>query len=474
MNPEELTTSKEPETQLNLFPGFVAISAGKDELNFAEFPIAALANRVNPDIKTITYEDEIKDSKTGKLVSRKLQITGSDLYGLPTSFDDEVILSLINLSKMQGFVSPTVTFTIHQVIKVLGWKNDDYYYKRIRESINRWLGVSLYYDNAWREKDKQSWDSEAFHLIDNISWGKNGEFSQVTWNKRIFNSFENGNLKALDLDMYRNLSSPTARRIYRFLDKRFGLGQSKWTFDIHKFAYNKIGLGKGSYADVAQIKRQLMSAIKQLEDVQFISAASSEERFSKVSRGIWKVHFERYRHQTEASLPIEIVEESQGEARLVSLGVGRTAAQKLVAEFGEERVGERLEWYDYREQLRQTGGIQSVPGYLVKSIKDDDFARPDGFKSKAEKAARKASEEEKLAKKAQAKAKADAEDRSKQETEEQQIEAAIKIFNALPAEIQTEIEETATEGFTMGGVGIRRILIASEIEKRVLKGELTC
>jgi Replication initiator protein A len=470
MNAEE--ELNEPEPQLNLFPGFVAISAGKDELNFAEFPIAALANRVNPDIKTITYEDEIKDSKTGKLVARKLQITGSDLYGLPTSFDDEVILSLINLSKMQGFSSPNVTFTIHQIIRVLGWKNDDYYYKRIRESINRWLGVSLYYDNAWREKNKQNWDSEAFHLIDNISWGKNGQYSQVTWNKRIFSSFENGNLKALDLDIYRNLSSPTARRIYRFLDKRFGLGQSKWSFDLHKFAYNKIGLSKGSYADVAQIKRQLISAIKQLEDVSFIMRAIPTERFSKISRGIWKVHFERYRNQTQTPLILDVDEESECESRLVQLGIGRTVAQKILAEFGDERINQRLEWFEYREQLRQIGGIKSIPGYLIKSIKDDDFARPDGFVSKAEKAAKKVSEAEKVAKKEQIRAKAAEIAKARQNDEELEIEAAILVFKGLSDEKQTEIEQAATSGFTMGGAAVRRILIAAEVDKRITSGEI--
>ena len=44
---------------------------------------------------------------------------------------------------------------------MLGWKNAAHYYKRIKESINRWLGVSLYYDNAWREKGNESWGSEA-------------------------------------------------------------------------------------------------------------------------------------------------------------------------------------------------------------------------------------------------------------------------------------------------------------------------
>ena len=472
MSNEANETDDSQEGQLNLFPGFLAFSAGKDELNFAEFPIAALANRINPNIKTITYEDEIRDSKTGKLVERKLQITGSDLYGLPTSADDEVILALINLSRIQGFSSRTVAFNRHQIISMLGWKNAAHYYKRIKESINRWLGVSLYYDNAWREKEKQNWGSEAFHLIDNISWAKNGEMSEITWNKRIFESFESGNLKALDLQTYRDLKSPTARRIYRFLDKRFGLGQSQWSFDLEKFAYNKIGLGRDSYSDMAQVKRQLAAAIKQLEEVNFIMSCDPKERFTKVSPGVWKVHFERYKYQTQAALPIVIDEETESESKLVSLGIGRTVARKLLVEYGEERIAERLEWFDYREYKRQNGGIKSVPAYLVKSIKDAEFAAPDGFESRAEKQAKEARAEEKNAKKAKAGAKKQQDEAALQAQEKREIEAAMAIFDSLPAEAQTEIEDVATDGFSKSSGEVRRMLIAAEIEKRQGNGTL--
>lgn len=460
------------EGQLNLFPGFLAFSAGKDELNFAEFPIAALANRINPDIKTITYEDEIRDSKTGKLVERKLQITGSDLYGLPTSADDEVILALINLSRMQGFSARTVPFNRHQIITMLGWKNAAHYYKRIKESINRWLGVSLYYDNAWREKGTQSWGSEAFHLIDNIKWADNGEMSEITWNKRIFESFESGNLKALDLQTYRDLKSPTARRIYRFLDKRFGLGQSQWSFDLEKFAYNKIGLGKDSYSDMAQVKRQLSGAIKQLEEVRFIMPCSPKERFTKVSRGVWKVHFERYRLQTQEALPIVVDEETEFESKLVHLGVGRTVAQRLLTEYGEEHIGERLEWFEYRENKRQNGGIKSVPGYIVKSIKDPEFVAPDGFESKADKEKKEAQAEYRKQEKAKAEAKKRKEEARQAEQERKEIDTSMAVFDALPPEIQTEIDEVATHGFRESGEDVRRMLIAAEIEKRQANGEL--
>ena len=354
---------------------------------------------------------------------------------------------------------------------MLGWKNAAHYYKRIKESINRWLGVSLYYDNAWRDKDKESWGSEAFHLIDNIEWGENGEQSQITWNKRIFDSFESGNLKALDLQTYRDLKSPTARRIYRFLDKRFGLGQSKWSFDLQKFAFNKIGMSKASYKDLSQVKRQLFKAITQLEEVKFIMPVSKDVRFTKISSGVWKVHFERYRFQTQAPLTLNVSDETEIESHLVTRGVGRTAAQKLISEFGEKRIAERLEWLDYKEQQRQTGGIKSITGYLVNSIKDDAFSKPDGFVSEAEKEAQKALRAERAALKQKQKEDAENDEKARQKAEQDETERLLLHFHSLPPEIQSDIRDFVTEDFNMGEI-MTNMSIASEVAKRIERGEL--
>ena len=470
---EKNTPSSDPKDgQLNLFPGFLDINAGKDELNFAEFPIAALTSRVNPDVKTITYEDEITDAKSGKLMTRKLKIAGSDFYGLPTSVDDEVILALLNLSRLQGFQDRTIRFSRLQIMTMLGWKDSGHYFKRIKESIERWLGVSLYYDNSWREKGAESWNSEGFHLIDGIKWGNNGEESEITWNEKIFKSFERGNLKALDLKIYRELRSPTARRIFRFLDKRFGLGKSRWSFDLSQFAYNKVGLGRDSYKDIAQVKRQLQGAIKQLEAVQFIMPCSPKERFTKVSRGVWKVHFERYHKQTSPPLPLEIEDISELEARLVDHGVGRTAARNLLNEFGDKRVTERLEWFDYRSRKNLVGGIKSVAGYLVKSIKDDDFTKPDGFQSKKEAAQEKARRAAVKRRKVEKEKKAIKAEKARQKAEEAEKQAHLALFETLDPELQEDIR-TAAIGDSGWDTGVMaEIMIAGEIGERIERGEL--
>ena len=54
--------------------------------------------RFRKDQKTLEFTDEIFDKSRNERVTRKLTITASDKYGLPTAMDDEVILGLIQLT----------------------------------------------------------------------------------------------------------------------------------------------------------------------------------------------------------------------------------------------------------------------------------------------------------------------------------------------------------------------------------------
>ena len=81
--------------------------SAKDEMNLAEFPIALVTDRVPEGEKTIRFQDRIFDERKGQLVTRKVLITASDEYGLPTAKDDEVILGLIQLTR-RATTSPIV------------------------------------------------------------------------------------------------------------------------------------------------------------------------------------------------------------------------------------------------------------------------------------------------------------------------------------------------------------------------------
>src|SRR5437764_10733014 len=99
-------------------------SDAKDEMNLAEFPLCALAHRLRPEVKTLRFEDQHWDKGREKWITRQLTVTGSDAFGLPTALDDEVLLGLIQLSRQRGFADRKVPFTRHELIRLLGWRDD--------------------------------------------------------------------------------------------------------------------------------------------------------------------------------------------------------------------------------------------------------------------------------------------------------------------------------------------------------------
>src|SRR6201999_2442610 len=110
--------------------------SGKDEMNFAEFPIALLTDRAPKGQRSIKFEDKVFDERRNKLIARKRVIEGSEEYGLPTATDDTVVLALIQLTKLKSdFTQREVEFTRLELINLLGWPNEGKNYDRIKLSL---------------------------------------------------------------------------------------------------------------------------------------------------------------------------------------------------------------------------------------------------------------------------------------------------------------------------------------------------
>src|SRR5215471_17205926 len=90
----------------------------RDELNFAEFPLASVSTSLPKGQKTLEFTDEIFDTARNQRVTRKLTITASDKYGLPTAMDDEVILGLIQLTGKAAFAGRKVYFTRYELLQL--------------------------------------------------------------------------------------------------------------------------------------------------------------------------------------------------------------------------------------------------------------------------------------------------------------------------------------------------------------------
>ncbi len=432
---------------------------GRDELNLAEFPITLLTARVPKGLKTLVFEDQVYDQKAEVMVARKLTITGSDAYGLPTAIDDEILVSLIQLTKLANrFTEPKVTFTRYELIRLLGWPDDGKSYRRVEESLNRWIGVTLYYDKAWWDKDAQCWIDAKFHILDNVylvdqddrrRFKARGQqelsLSSFKWNEVIFKSFQAENLKRLDLDTYFLLESSIAKRMFRFLDKRF-YHRRDWTFDIKEFAFEHIGISRNY--DIGEIKAKLQPAIEELEAIGFLERMSREERYVKVAHGEWKMSVIR---ETPPAAPARLnpSEPSEIEAALIARGVTRTTAAELTGSFPALQVQARIEAFDWLIEKKDKRGSKSPAGYLAESIRKG-YAAPKGFESFAEREKRKAAEAVKKRQAEDAKRRAEAEQKAKEEAEQTRIDA---YWDSLPPAEQASLKDEAlgkANGFVHG------------------------
>ena len=394
-----MTTAKdtlqfEAASSLNVEQSSAQAERFKDELNFAEFPLASLADRVPEDQKTLEFNDTIFDQSIGTHITRKLTIAASDKFGLPRALDEEVILGLIQLTNRQLFRDKKVHFSSYELIKLLGWNDSAKSYRRIEESLKRWVSITLFYDKAWWSKEEQCWVNENFHILESVTiydrerraskkalnpGDENAGKSYFVWNDIVFRSFQSGNLKEIDLDIYRELKSAISKRMYRFLDKHF-YRRARLEYDLERFAFEHVGISRTS--TLAEVKRLLSKPLLELESIGFIKPLPKEERFTKVTKGQWKVVFDRGASEARVLMSPEQVDVLE---QLKGRGVTSTKASKLVRSYPPERIAEKIAIHDWLLARADKRCSANPPGFLVAAIQED-FPAPTGFLKSREQA----------------------------------------------------------------------------------------
>jgi hypothetical protein len=197
--------------------------------------------------------------------------------------------------------------------------------------------------------------------------------SSFRWNEVIFQSFQSGNLKQLDLEFYLRLRLPTTKRMFRFLDKRF-YRRSRLDFDLRTLACEHIGMSR-SYAPT-ELKRRLKPALEELEQQGFLEPLTAEERYSYVKRGCWRIILIRGQAAEGAALAPE--QTSELVTALKARGVAAKTAASLVETHPAGRIQTKIEVFDWllRNEDKRVG--KNPAGYLVASIRSD-YQAPRNF-----------------------------------------------------------------------------------------------
>ena len=348
-------------------------------MNLCEWPLAVLAERIPKGVKTLTFEDHVKDKSTGHQQHRKLIVSGSDVYGLPRGLDDDVLLVAIALTKARnGFTDPKLFFTQHELVELLGWDRHGRSYARLRLALRRWAGVVIHSENAWRSKARECWVDASFGVLDNVWLDKSrlprgGEPScWLKWNEAVYENLQAGYLRQLDLDLYLGLSSSVAKRLFRHLSKRFYWGETV-RVDLRIFAHEKIGLSK--CYNTCQLRCLLDPAFEELEQVGLLAQAGPAGRYEKLQRGVLDIVLHKGKAaaspQSEQKGNQKVADPIGPAADLVARGVSQAVAEQIAAAFAPEAIAAKIALLDQLTAAKDKRVSKNPAGYLVASIRGD-------------------------------------------------------------------------------------------------------
>lgn len=447
----------------------------RDEMNLAEFPITLLSFRNTSKNTVLEFVQKARHPETGAEIDRVLTIDAGR-SGLPTATDEEVLLMLIQTTKARnGFSAEKVHFSPYELLKLLKWDTNSRAYRQLHESLQRWTAVRLSYKNAWYDNAAKSWVSADFSVLTNLFW-YDGEpkpkrvrsqqslpFSNFTWNQVIFDSFKNGYLKRLDYGFYIGLRHPIARRIYRFMDKRFYRSPT-WRFDLVEFAYNHVGLSEGSgrstvgadkqgYTNVNKIKKKLEPGLIELEEKGFLAPLTNDARFKQLRRGWWEILLVKSKPE-EKSLP-------QGASlaqTLIDRGVTAKTADELVATYSAEAIERQIDVLQWMQERPAGEEVQNPPAWLTAAIRGD-YAPPTGYLPKAEREFRR-----ETSAKAKARLQREEADKHQKAREERENEQARRdhINKYLDAMTETERQSFEMQAFITGDEMQQRVIRQKE------------
>lgn len=368
---------------------------GKDELNICECPFTLLNDKPNKEQTTLKFTDR------QHTITRNWKIIGSGEYGLLTALDEPVFISMLYLTKQEGFSNPKVYFNQREMLQLMRWPTDGKHYHRLKLSFDRLVNTGIETNYLW-DKGKFKKGSYTFHILEDKflydGKTKNTKNSWFTWGKPIFTSFENGNIKDLNIDEYFSLSTAISRRLFRLCSKRL-YKNYQITFELQELCFEKLGISRNlNYPSL--LKQSLRSAIKEHQERKLISSAV----YSKTSSGKWLLTLRKHpgpgadpgprpEPNQNQSITTTISSESTGEninpllTELVNLGISKRTSQDLINSVNPEKIQNQIEALSYRKN------IDDKPAFLIKAIQDN-YPLPQTFKKKL--AAKKYEKETKL------------------------------------------------------------------------------
>ncbi len=355
-----------------------------EEISTTEFPISLLSERESKE-KTVEFKS-IALLPDGTEVQRRLIVSGSDAYGLPTSGDEPVWLSVLSIAKEQGFRSRTIRVGMSELLTRMGLTNTGANRDRLSRAIWRLATTTLVVENLYRESaDANPLKTFTFHLLQNttvempwdikrdpktkqpvldekgrpirvmrerkdpgeVAKGPRGGQVAITVSEEVWDAILGGSAKALRFGTYLSLEDATSRRLYRFLDLRRAEGVNPFSIGLSVLAFEHLGVPRGTKR--AKFMPGLERAHEKLVEIGLLEKV----RISEERRGS--------DHEVTYTFGVADAEYDELLTMLTSRGVWPKVARDLIRDH-RDIVRQQVDRYD------QYGKRKSVK-LLVDSIK---------------------------------------------------------------------------------------------------------
>lgn len=426
----------------------VTYHTGKDEMNFLEHTFSGASTRPSKSPDELVFRRVKADPSTSATITQRLSISFSTKFGRPTVEDDEVYVGLLAVThqRIQEGLKPEccrIEFTRYELLNAIGWTDCGRSYRNVDRAINRLGGVWVVSDNAFFDREAQSWVDAKFHVINESHLFTREKYDQavtragsrpkswIEWGGPLIKSIRDGNLATFDLETYRNINGGVTKKLYRYSNKRL-YKKRQYVIDLRELAEDKLGYKPGQA--VSELKRTLEPTFVELQQFGLRVNEKSSGRSTLIT-----ISKSRMKSNHRQSLPAA----SGLEKELIERGVdrvGKKSASKLVALRPSDHISRQIENYDDRRK----NGEDITVGWLIAAIESENgFGFRKGFKSSAHRtaeAAKKAQRQKELAETKAREEKKHLEQRASEEAARQRFQEFRARFSEAE---QIELEDRA-------------------------------
>ena len=300
----------------------------------------------------------------------------SDVGGVPHGVDGDFVTALNTLYLEQGApLDGFVHATAYQLIQRAGFEDTGTNYDRLKSSLRRLEQAKYVIGRAWRKRGEgpNGWVSVSFSYISQISQSTpeprvlmRGTVLSIKLADPVAESIRNQYIHPLDIEFQISLKRPLARALYRLLSSRRH-GEQEPHVTLAQFTVSVCDWARDcklTEMETHRIKRNLQEAHEELVRRGFLQAVVYEGRGRSAT--ITYV----FGSQGEPEPADLVLAESAVVHSLLTYQVARSVAVRLVKDYGELHVTERLGMF---ESMVSSGyPVRQSAALLVDMVKDRD------------------------------------------------------------------------------------------------------